>query len=96
MTRDPEQRLGSKATGGEIKIKEHEWFADIDWDKLDEREIPPPWVPQVTDELDVGQIDSTFTQEEVEDSPEEDSPLAGGKDGTFQGFTYQEDSMLSK
>ena len=31
LTRDPEQRLGSRETGGEAKIKEHAWFEDIDW-----------------------------------------------------------------
>ena len=55
-------------------------------DALDRREVPPPWVPQVTDELDVGQIDATFTQEQVEDSPENSDGADG--DGTFQGTVF--------
>ena len=47
------------------------------------------------DELDVGQIDSTFTGEAPTDSPEKDSPLAPGADPNFQGFTYVGDGVLA-
>jgi serum/glucocorticoid-regulated kinase 2 len=95
LTRDPEQRLGSRETGGEIKIKQHPWFAAYDWEKLDRKEIPPPWVPEVTDERDVTQIDATFTGEAPTDSPEEDSPI-NGKDANFKGFTFNPDSALDQ
>jgi len=93
LTREPDERIGSKDTGGEIKIKQHPWFAGIDWEKLDRKEITPPWQPEVNDELDVGQIDATFTAEAPTDSPEKDSPLA--PDPNFQGFTYVGEGVLA-
>ncbi|KAI8848157.1 kinase-like domain-containing protein [Chytridium lagenaria] len=34
ITRDTAERLGSKETGGDTKVREHAWFKSIDWGKL--------------------------------------------------------------
>lgn len=51
LTRNPNQRLGSLA-GAEDDILNHEWFADIDFDKLRGYEIEPPYKPEISDPLD--------------------------------------------
>ncbi|KAJ3069177.1 hypothetical protein HDU99_003001, partial [Rhizoclosmatium hyalinum] len=47
LTRPLEERLGSNENGGYAKIKEHEWFKDIVWDKVEKKELPVPFVPDV-------------------------------------------------
>ena len=50
LERDPQKRLGWKAGGGGLQdIKNHPWFREIDWDALEKKEVPPPFVPDVSD-----------------------------------------------
>jgi hypothetical protein len=44
LTKDQESRLGVGPRDAE-EIKEHAFFKDINWDKLFNREIRPPFVP---------------------------------------------------
>jgi hypothetical protein len=46
LTRDPEKRLGS-GPDGSMDIKNHPFFSSIDWEKLERKEITPPFVPKV-------------------------------------------------
>jgi classical protein kinase C alpha type len=39
LNRNPAKRLGSGPTAS-LEIKNHEFFADIDWDKVHKREYP--------------------------------------------------------
>jgi hypothetical protein len=41
---DPAKRLGA---GGVHEIKHHPYFANIDWKKLANLELTPPFVPEV-------------------------------------------------
>jgi len=94
LTRDVEKRLGSK--GGQ-EIKSHPWFQGLDWEKLDKKEIIPPFKPKVKSDADTSQIDPVFTQERAMDSLVEGSALsetAEKGDVTFDGFTYVSDSVL--
>jgi len=91
LTRDPEKRLG--ANGG-TEVKNHIWFADIDWDKLVRKEIEPPFKPKVKNVEDTSQIDPTFTRERPMDSVTEQSVLSESVQGNFEGFTYVAESVL--
>ena len=42
-------RLG--VDGGAAELKRHQWFDGLDWDALVRREVPPPWVPDITDQV---------------------------------------------
>ena len=42
LRRDPETRYGAKGVG---KIKHHKFFKGMDWRKLNNHEIEPPWKP---------------------------------------------------
>ena len=47
LERDPKKRLGAKSWN---QIKEHAFFASIDWNKLVRLEISPPVRPEVDDD----------------------------------------------
>jgi len=85
LTRDVEKRLGSQP--GEVK--RHAFFKDIDWDKLERREVEPPYKPRVKNELDTTQIDTVFTQEKPQDSLVETTLSETiQNENNFKGFTF--------
>jgi len=91
LERDPDERTGADT------IKDHQWFACVDWDKLDRKEIEPEWKPPVKNALDTGQIDEYFLQEVAEDSIVKRKVLGPGVDKDahiFDGFTYNEKGVL--
>jgi len=51
LHRNPDERIGAKDKN---EIKNHPFFAGIDWDKLLKKEIKPPYLdPIEDDELDI-------------------------------------------
>ena len=54
------QRLGF---GGMEKLKRHKFFRNIDWEKLERREVDPPIVPTLKDDFDVSAFADMADQE---------------------------------
>jgi len=93
LIRDPLKRLGTAKDGAELRA--HPWFEDIDFGKLQKKEIKAPFIPDVAGFSDTSQIDPVFIREEAIDSLVVDSKLSAA-DGKFDGFTYEaESTMLS-
>lgn len=88
FVRDPNQRLSDPK-----KIKEHPFFASIDWDKLAAKELTPPFIPPVKDAADIGMIDTEFTNMDVNSVETE----GGGEEAqpNFDGFTYVASTELA-
>jgi serum/glucocorticoid-regulated kinase 2 len=89
LTRDVDKRLGSTASGGSSNIKKHPFFKDIDWDKLERKEIDPPFKPKVKNSTEISQIDTIFTGEKPTDSLVEHSLSDTiARENNFDGFTF--------
>jgi serine/threonine kinase 32 len=49
LERDTSKRFGCKENGeGFQELRRHGWFKPIDWDALEGKELPPPFVPDVS------------------------------------------------
>jgi len=82
LRRDPSQRLQQAD-----EIKSHPWFSSIDWEKLMNLQLEPPFKPNVRSEDDVSQIGDDFLNEDI-DADDDDGPRAAvGKDD-FINFTF--------
>ena len=85
----------------------HPFFEGLDWDKLYQKEYPPPFTPTVSHMYDLRNIDPTFVNEPIPQSVLEDSVLNAevevnanvvpAESETFKGFTFMgEDDWLQK
>ncbi|KAI9464927.1 AGC/Akt protein kinase [Lactarius psammicola] len=85
LTRDPAQRLG---VNGAEEIKRHPFFEKIDWQRLAQKKIQPPFKPSVRSPVDVSNFDTVFTAEQPLDSVVEGSQLSQTVQAQFEGFSY--------
>ena len=105
LKRPLDKRLGCTDAGVDA-IKAHPFFHGIDWTRLAERRVKPPWVPPLRGERDVSMFDAQFTSERVQDSPSSKRMEGGGGGGLehedeekervkgFEGFSYTRSPML--
>ena len=93
----------SKRLGKNIEdIKNHEFFKDIDWIKLEKKEIPPPYKPKIRFAGDVGNFDTMFTEMSLNSTKRNVDVLANGTStlknskNTYADFTYIGDNKMKK
>jgi RAC serine/threonine-protein kinase len=82
LERDPEKRLLEPK-----EIMSHPYFESVDWEKLNSKQITPPYVPQVTSADSIENIDTSFTSKKAE--IEEDTNISNQDQQDFNGFTWQ-------
>ena len=106
LNRNPDHRLGSKRDA--LELKEHPFFADVDWDALVQKKITPPFTPVLSGEHDTTNFDEEFTKAEVDahgvvikDDPNNPSrmsntPLSPTMQANFRGFTFVDESSMNR
>eukprot|EP00043_Microstomoeca_roanoka_P030322 m.25866 g.25866 ORF g.25866 m.25866 type:complete len:536 (-) comp9939_c0_seq1:303-1910(-) len=87
LTKDPLQRLGC-GPNGENDLKNHPFFRPISWEKLEKREIEPPFCPKVKSELATDYFDAEFLREKAVVTPADASRIAMIDQSEFANFTY--------
>jgi len=94
LERDPTQRLGSGPNDfGDIQV--YAFFETLDWDALYNKEITPPYQPEVRNGAeDTANFDTQFTSEPVVDSYVAVSNL-GNADFTDFTFVAQDETLGS-
>lgn len=87
LTRPPHKRLGCSATGWK-DIKSHPFFKKVDWEKLEARQVKPPFKPKMKGAKDANNFDTDFTQEPAVITPPDRRALYGLDQGEFSGFSW--------
>ena len=64
LAKDPESRYACRP-GGVTELKAHPFFAQIDWQDLEDLFIEPPYKPPVKNDLDVCLIDEEFMNHDI-------------------------------
>jgi serine/threonine protein kinase len=82
------ERLGAKSDF--LEIKNHPFFATIDWEKLLKREVKPPFVPKVRCDTDTINISREFVDIEPNAASLAPTNTYVNRDSEFIGFTYNQ------
>jgi serine/threonine protein kinase len=89
LDRNPTTRLGSKRDADEVK--EHVFFKGVDWQRLYDRTIVPPFKPVISQVTDTSNFDQEFLSMPLENDDSGARSLATAasvSDGKFAGFTF--------
>jgi len=62
LEKEPEERLGHE---GADQVKNHVFFEGTNWEAVSKQLNPPPFVPDLTSDVDVSNFDNLFTDEPV-------------------------------
>uniref|UniRef100_A0A7S2KPB5 Protein kinase domain-containing protein n=1 Tax=Zooxanthella nutricula TaxID=1333877 RepID=A0A7S2KPB5_9DINO len=84
LRRDPERRLGGGPTDGE-EVRQHAFFETLDWVKLVQREVEPPFKPNVQSANDVRYFEKEFIKQPAVNT---DVGAVGRDVLHIDGFTY--------
>ncbi len=76
---DPAKRLGVGINGNQ-EIRQHPWFSEIEWDKMQDLKLTPPYVPPISGKYDLSLFDGE------QGLRADDKPFDGKGEESFIGF----------
>ncbi|KAI5095432.1 protein kinase C zeta type, partial [Silurus meridionalis] len=95
LNKDPKERLGCQVQTGFTDIKSHTFFRSIDWEQLEQKQVTPPFKPQITDDYGLENFDTQFTNEPVQLTPDDEDVIKRIDQSEFEGFEYINPLLLS-
>ena len=91
ITVNPKKRLGYGEEDAK-KIKDHEFFKGVEWEKYLNKEIEPPFLPEFDNETDLRYFDKMFTDEPI-DSNRPTVNSRPREHSVYKDFTYMTNSV---
>jgi len=88
LIKNPDHRLGSSNDAD--PIRDHPWFSDLDFTKLEEFKIPAPYIPPIADAFDVSRFAPEFIGEDPRHTKRDsdENLIVENFKPEFQGFDY--------
>ncbi|EHB02878.1 Protein kinase C iota type [Heterocephalus glaber] len=84
----------SAQTVGFADVQEHPFFQNVDWDMMEQKQVVPPFKPNIPEGFGLGNFDPEFTNEPVWLTPD-DNDIMRELDGyEFAGFEYINHLMM--
>ena len=82
------------STCREGKPQQQPWFAGVDWIKVEQCSLAPPFIPQMSHAADISYFDQYFTKEKpvITSGPPED-PISESDQELFKGFNFTNHHM---
>ncbi|XP_043594838.1 protein kinase C, brain isozyme isoform X3 [Bombus pyrosoma] len=87
LTKNPVKRLGC-GLRGEEDVRSHAFFRRIDWEKIENREVQPPFKPKIKHRKDVSNFDKQFTSEKTDLTPTDKLFMMNLDQTEFMGFSF--------
>ncbi|RUS74089.1 hypothetical protein EGW08_018152, partial [Elysia chlorotica] len=87
LTKTPAKRLGCGPTG-ERDIKDHAFFRRIVWEKIELREVQPPYKPKITNRRKAENFDRAFTKSTMKLTPTDKLVIMNMDPNMFRGFSF--------
>ncbi|KAG0714777.1 Protein kinase C, brain isozyme [Chionoecetes opilio] len=87
LTKQPLKRLGC-GPKGEEDVRTHPFFRRIDWEKLENREVQPPFKPRISNPRLGENFDPIFRNAKLEFTPTDKKIMEHLDPDAFHAFTY--------
>ncbi|EHB00255.1 Protein kinase C iota type [Heterocephalus glaber] len=88
LNKDPKERLGCHPHRGFADIQEHPFFQNVDWDMMEQKQVVPPFKPNISEPFGLGNFDPEFTDEPVWLTPDDNDVVRDPDGYEFAGFKY--------
>jgi len=95
LNKVPTDRLGCHKESGFMEIMTHPFFKTIEWEALEQKQVPPPYRPRLESERDLANFPSEFTDEPVQLTPDDTSLIDKIDQSEFDGFEYINPLLMS-
>ena len=95
LNKNPLERLGCNPGTGFQDVQSHPFFRPIDWERLEAKQITPPYKPRIEGDHDLEHFDPQFTNEPVQLTPDDTRAIDEIDQSEFEGFEYVNPLLMS-
>ncbi|XP_020490875.1 protein kinase C iota type [Labrus bergylta] len=95
LNKDPKERLGCHPQTGFADIMGHPFFRNVDWELLEQKQVVPPFKPNISGEFGLDNFDAQFTNEPIQLTPDDDDVVKKIDQSEFEGFEYINPLLMS-
>uniref|UniRef100_A0AAZ3PSU6 Protein kinase C n=1 Tax=Oncorhynchus tshawytscha TaxID=74940 RepID=A0AAZ3PSU6_ONCTS len=95
LNKEPKERLGCHPQTGFADIMGHPFFRNVDWDLMEQKQVAPPFKPNISGEFGLDSFDTQFTNEPIQLTPDDDDAVKKIDQSEFEGFEYINPLLMS-